>query len=276
MEGKPFSHQNSQTILQVTWSCFLCPEENTRERQGRAEMNEEVWSNWSFVSHKISRMLFVAVCSWSNNIYPVFKTKKCWFDEDQHKRVQEAADVKNFHIMPRQHFLSRCHFARLHADDVLLLQLEEMRLMKILCVQTCRSWLQREKCPWNMNAAEIFHRDISATRNMKCLLWASPLSDLHRWRWIDSKQKDLINRYYLQSELSKEEKKGRSYSKQWKLTSLITHYEWPLLLRQWRWKNPYSMLLVHMKLQSSGLCQLLLKSPQRILHGRDFSWSCVV
>lgn len=37
----------------------------------------------------------------------------------------------------------------------------------------------------------------------------------------------LINRYYLQSELSKEVKKGRSYSKQRKLTSLIIHYEWP-------------------------------------------------
>lgn len=41
---------------------------------------------------------------------------------------------------------------------------EEMRLMKIFCVKTCR----RERCPWNMNAAEMFPRHISATRNMNC------------------------------------------------------------------------------------------------------------
>lgn len=59
-----------------------------------------------FFSRKISRMLFIAVCCWNTNICSIFKTKKCWFDENQQKRVQEATDVKIFPIMPRQHFLS--------------------------------------------------------------------------------------------------------------------------------------------------------------------------
>lgn len=92
--------------LKVKQSCFPCPEENTRERQGHATMNEKVWSNWSFFSHKVSRMLIVAVCYWSTNICSIFKTQKCWFDENQQRREQEAADIKNLHIMPRQHFLS--------------------------------------------------------------------------------------------------------------------------------------------------------------------------
>lgn len=52
--------------------------------------------------------------------------------------------------MPRQHFFIklfslRCHFARLHADDnVLLLQLEEMRLMKIFCENLQKLTSKRE------------------------------------------------------------------------------------------------------------------------------------
>lgn len=143
------------------------------------------------------------------------------------KECRKLLMWKIFTSMPRQHFFIklfslRCHFARLHADDnVLLLQLEEMRLMKIFCVKTCRSWLQREKCPWNTNAAEMLRRDISATRNMNCCEHLPSQICVYGDALIQNRR-ILISRYQLQSELSKEEKKGRSYSKQRKLTSLIT------------------------------------------------------
>lgn len=57
--------------------------------------------------------------------------------------MQEDADVENFHTMPGQPFLYGVTLqgsCLLRADDnVLLLKLEEMRLIKIFCVKTCRS-----------------------------------------------------------------------------------------------------------------------------------------
>lgn len=72
-----------------------------------------------------------------------------------------------------------------------------------------------------MNAAEMLRRDISATRNTNCCEHLPSQICIYGDALIQNRR-ILISRYQLQSELSKEEKKGRSYSKQRKLTSLIT------------------------------------------------------
>lgn len=194
IEEKPFSHQNSQAILQVKQSCFLCPEENTRERQGHAEMNEKVWLNWSF-SH-----IRLAECYLLQSVVevPIFALFLKQWNVDLMK-----IDPKKCRKLLMWKIFTSC-------QDNIFYQVFFFRvsLCKVACWWLCfaataggnetdenflRENLQKLTSKREMSMKHECSRDVLLgyfSYQEYELLWASPLSDLHRWRCIDSKQED--------------------------------------------------------------------------------------